>query len=146
MSGDAYNGGNPGWSGSLYTGIPASGYRTNIGLAPTIGPNGDAGGLEELPSANSFVFGADYFLSRGQPTSIATDYLRNPWSALPPGCLRKGCFDPPGQFCRNLECGRLSYPMTGDICLSAEKLLSDMTPGEGPLYTSGGGTKTSRLS
>ena len=136
-----YNAGNPGWSGSLFTGIPASGYRTNGGLAPVLGPLNDAkGGLEQLPIKDGFTFGAGYFLTRGISTSIATDYFSNPWVVVDPSCLGDGCAKPPGQYCRSLKCPHLSYPMYGETCISAEALRAEIGKGTGIEYIPGTGT------
>lgn len=140
-----FNAGNPGWSGELYTGIPAGGTRTNPGLQPILGPLTDKGGLEQLPLSEGYNFGANYFLTRGINTSIGTDFLANPWTVLNPSCLRPGTFNPPTQYNRNLQCKHLSYPMFGDVCLSSENLLNEIGQGTGTTYVSGPATNQRSL-
>ena len=122
---------NYGWSGAMYVGIPASGYTTVPGMLPRVTDftQEDSFGLKQLPTTAGFELGANYFMTRGLPYHIATDSLNEPWQAAPKHCSRwEGCFSPPGQFCKDLSCGPLSYPVYGNVCVSAADVLSEVQP------------------
>ena len=121
---------NYGWSGAMYVGIPASGYTTIPGMLARVSDlSFDDGGLKQLPTLDGKTFGANYFLTRGEPYHIATDSLSEPWSAAPRHCSRwEGCYSPPMQYCKDLECGPRSYPMYGNRCVSAADVLSEVQP------------------
>ena len=130
--------GNYGWSGSAYVGIPASGVTTVSGMMPKVvdmraadKEDRASGGLQELPSRGGNVFAAGYFLMRGMPSAIATASFDEEREAVPRSQSCKpngGCADPPGQYCRTLECGPMSYPLRGNQCIAAADVLEQISP------------------
>ena len=108
-------------SGNMYIGIPAAGFTNVPGMFPqlqnmqTFDKNGP---VKQLPSQEGFLQAANYFLARGLPYSLAAkplEDLNQPWQAASASCKRgPDCYDPPGQYCRDLKCGKNSFPYHGE--------------------------------
>lgn len=121
---DLLNTGNYQWSGNAYVGIPAGHITLIDGMSPQLNDFGkDTTGLKQLPTPKGYLQGANYFMARGMPYSIADlTPLQEPWKTLPEPCSsieETSCSSPPGQFCSNLDCGPGSYPMYDKTCVSA---------------------------
>ena len=106
--------GNAGWSGDLYRGIPAGNVRNNYELESFFIPGGSKLGLY---NNNGVVSGASYFLTRDIPSSTGSIDQFSKWSIL--DCPGNSCNVPPQQYCGNLLCPPLSYPIAQMDCISS---------------------------
>lgn len=84
-----------GWTGNDFHPIPAGNISNHFGMLPLRTPSG---GVD---------FGANYYLARGQRSSVY--YTPGAFADVPPtppgGCpVPKSCDAPPMQFCRDFEC------------------------------------------
>jgi hypothetical protein len=121
---DLRNTGNYQWSGNAYVGIPAGNITIIDGMLPQMHDSSkDMTGLQQLPTKNGYSLGANYFMERGMPYSIASlTSLQEPWKIIPDPCSSAqamSCASPPEQFCSHLDCGPQSYPVYDKTCVSA---------------------------
>ena len=125
--------GNRGYTGNMYTGIPAGSMTFLSGMSPEVYDANKmltdeyrTGGSGQLPAGYSFLQAANYFLMRNKPYKVAPypSDMKESWGEE---CdSSSGCFDPPAQFCRSLQCLPGSYPVSSSVCVSAKHALEQL--------------------